>query len=389
MQDRLDRIKEGLDRWGLDAALIWYSRDVLYYTGTAQPAYLLILPGDCRLFVKSGWERAEGEVFIDPDQLEKGFGLKDVFNFMRDHGLGERAAVGTELDVLPAAQLDQWRRFAPGWTFSDISPAVLRQRQIKGPEEVEAIRKACEVVHAGHIRTLEVLQEGVSEWELSAAVEDAQRLAGHEGTFFMRHPDFFMGRGLLASGPNLLKSTGVAFSLTGVGPSASIPAGASGRVIRRGDLVLIDIPVHKAGYHVDQARTYLVGRADPQLSSRQRALEDLFLFAAEFIRPGRTWGECFLGVQRRAEKLKVKEWLQAMQQGRGLHYIGHGVGLELNEPPLIAARNQAPVLPGTVAAIEMHLLEKDRTALKMEDMLLVGEEKNEYLSPTPRRLFEV
>jgi Xaa-Pro aminopeptidase len=65
------------------------------------------------------------------------------------------------------------------------------------------------------------------------------------------------------------------------------------------------------------------------------------------------------------------------------------VGLEINEPPLVTARNGEPILAGTVLALEMHLLQEDAFALKMEDMLLIGEEENEFMIRTPRTLLEV
>jgi Xaa-Pro aminopeptidase len=69
----------------------------------------------------------------------------------------------------------------------------------------------------------------MTELELAAAVENAHRLAGHEGIFFIRQPDFFMSRGPITSGPNLFKISGVVYTITGVGLSSSVPAGPSQR----------------------------------------------------------------------------------------------------------------------------------------------------------------
>jgi len=63
--------------------------------------------------------------------------------------------------------------------------------------------------------------------------------------------------------------------------------------------------------------------------------------------------------------------------------------MEINEPPLVTARNGDPVLAGTVLALEMQLLQEDAFALKMEDMLLIGENENMFMTRTPRTLLEV
>ncbi len=388
MRQRIERLQAAMAGNGFDALLLIQSRDILYYTGTAQPSWLVVLPGIYRLFVRRGFDRALSECRLDPSCVEPQRKQNEVFSFLRNLGLPRRAVIGTELDVLPAGLWNGWKAETPDWEYRDASPLVLRQRQIKDPDEIASIRKACRIEDEGHRRALGVLAEGVSELDVAAAVEDAHRRAGHEGIFFMRQPDFFMSRGLFASGPNLLRISGVASSLTGIGQGPSVPAGPSGRVIRRGDLVLIDIPVLHDGYHVDQARTYRIGAATYRIREMQRALEELFDYACTALRPERTWSDAFRRVSALADRLGADPCFQRMPDGSTLPYIGHGVGFELNEPPMITARNSEPVLPGTVIALEMHLLEGD-VVLKMEDMLLIGEVASEFLSVTPRRLFEI
>ena len=277
----------------------------------------------------------------------------------------------------------------PDWTIEDVTPLILGQRQIKDSTEIESIRRACRVMDLGHDRIRATLKAGMTELEVAAAIEDVHRREGHAGIYFMRHPDFFMARGLCASGPNLMRLSGPAFSLSGIGLDAAVPAGPSRRVIRPGDAVLIDIPVLVEGYHVDMARTYTAGAADQRRRELHRQLEDLFTFAAHILRPGMTWGQGYRTVAERADLTGIGEFFQRMVGGGKIHYIGHGIGLELNEPPLVAARNRDPILAGTVLALEMHLLQEEAFALKMEEMLLIGEKENAFLIQTPRTLLEI
>lgn len=98
---------------------------------------------------------------------------------------------------------------------------------------------------AGHKAVLSTLIEGVSELEVAAAVENAHRLAGHEGIFFIRQPDIFMSRGPISSGPSFFGTSGVVYTISGVGVSPSVPAGPSKRKIVGGDLVMVDIPTRR------------------------------------------------------------------------------------------------------------------------------------------------
>jgi Xaa-Pro aminopeptidase len=294
-----------------------------------------------------------------------------------------------ELDVLPVNIWRQWCNRIPDWNLADVTPLILEQRQIKDGKEIESIRRACRVMDLGHDRIRATLKAGMTELEVAAAIEDVHRREGHAGIYFMRHPDFFMARGLCASGPNLMRLSGPAFSLSGVGLDAAVPAGPSPRVIRPGDSVLIDIPVLVGGYHVDMARTYTAGAADRRRRNLHGKLEQLFAFAAYILRPGMTWGQGYQAVEEQADLLGIGDFFQRMVGGGKLHYIGHGVGMEINEPPLVTARNGDPILAGTVLALEMHLLQENAFALKMEDMLLIGEEENAFMTRTPRTLLEV
>jgi Xaa-Pro dipeptidase len=389
MIQRIRTLQDLLAKSGMAAAIVWYSRDLLYYTGTCQPSWLVVLPDACRLFVRGGYEEAKRQVTIGTDQMEEERDAKRLVHYLHDRGVAKGSIIGIELDVLPVTAWRQWRSRMPGWNLEDMTPLILGQRQIKDSAEIESIRRACRVMDLGHDRIRSALKAGMTELEVAATIEDVHRREGHAGIYFMRHPDFFMARGLCASGPNLMRLSGPAFSLSGVGLDAAVPAGPSRRVIHSGDSVMIDIPVLVDGYHVDMARTYVAGAADKQRRNMHEKLERLFGFAAQILRPGMTWGQGYRAVEKQADLLGIGDSFQRMVSGGKLHYIGHGVGMEINEPPLVTARNADPIFAGTVLALEMHLLQENEFALKMEDMLLIGEEENVFMTRTPRTLLEV
>ncbi len=389
MIDRIRTFQGLLAGSGMAAAVVWYSRDLLYYTGTCQPSWLVVLPDTYRLFVRNGYAEAKKQVTIGADHLEEERDAERLVLYLRDHGVIKGSVIGMELDVLPVNGWRQWQDRMPDWTIEDVTPLILGQRQIKDGTEIESIRRACRVMDLGHDRIRATLKAGMTELEVAAAIEDVHRREGHAGIYFMRHPDFFMARGLCASGPNLMRLSGPAFSLSGVGLDAAVPAGPSRRVIRPGDAVLIDIPVLVEGYHADMARTYTAGAADRCSREMHRQLENLFTFAAHILRPGMTWGQGYQAVAERADLTGIGEFFQRTVGGGKIHYIGHGIGLELNEPPLVTARNRDPILAGTVLALEMHLLQDEAFALKMEEMLLIGEKENAFMIQTPRTLLEV
>jgi Xaa-Pro aminopeptidase len=241
----------------------------------------------------------------------------------------------------------------------------------------------------GHRAVLSTLREGITELELAAAVENAHRLAGHEGIFFIRQPDFFMGRGPLSSGENLFRISGVVYTITGVGLSPSVPAGPSRRRISRGDQVIVDIPTLVNGYHADQTRTYVLGKANERIKTMYENLQQIADYLIETIKPGMKCSEIYRMTLEKAKELNVTDAFLNFGRGKKGSLIGHGIGLELNEPPVLSGHNHSEVSEGYVIALDMHMMDEDVGVVKLEDTILVNQKANELLTKSPRQLFEI
>jgi len=205
----------------------------------------------------------------------------------------------------------------------------------------------------------------------------------------MRLPDFFMGRGPLSSGPNLAEFSGVVLSVTGVGLSPAVPAGPSRRVIRKGDLVVVDIPTLVEGYHADQSRTYCVGKADNQIRDLYKNLKMIADRVLANLAPGVKCSELFHLAMDQAAKLKVSDAFLNFGNNRKSHMVGHGVGLECSEPPVISATNHVELEENYVMALEIHMYREKVGVVKLEDMLLITHNGAELLSKSPRQLLEL
>ena len=386
--NRIRSLQEKICEQGLAGAILFYSRDVYYYSGTAQPAYLVVLPDDYRLFVRRGYEIAGMESGYERERILKGASLEEIAQQMFP-GEGRGAKVGTEIDVLTVLQARQMNKALGMRELADISGDILEQRTVKDAQELESIKRACSAVHAGHIAAISCLRPGMSELELAAAVENAQRLAGHEGCFFMRATDFVMSRGPLASGSNLRHTSGTLFTLSGAGLSPAIPTGASRRIIEAGDMVLVDIPVCIEGYHADQSRTYAVGHAPQRaldLFQRLRSVADCLIGN---LHPGMTCAEVFTLAMAEAKACGIADSFMNFHSGAKAYFVGHGIGLELNEPPLLARNSRAVLKACMVLAIEMHLMEPEGLALKLEDTVFITPNAVQILTSIPRELMIV
>jgi Xaa-Pro dipeptidase len=384
---RIMQAQDSLQIHGLAGVILFYSRDVLYFTGTAQPAWLVILPNDFHLFVRSGMDFASRESWLPPDKITLERSLSAAIRGMFS-GDGEGESVGTELDLLSVLQAGGFQEALGRRRLVDFTPAVLDQRMIKSDEEVNLIRKSCAAAEAGHDAAVQFLSSSAQKTELAlaAAVENAHRLAGHEGLFFMRQADFVMGRGPLASGPNLQEMSGVVFTISGRGLSSAVPAGPSRRSIQAGNLILIDIPTCVYGYHADQTRMYCLGPPPARAVDLHNRLRDLADGLLESIRPGFTCDEVYRLAQRKAGKLGIGDNLLRFRSGIKAHFVGHGLGLELNEPPLMARGRLDRLRARMVLALELHLMAGDGITLKLEDTFFLSENGCRLLTSSPREL---
>jgi Xaa-Pro aminopeptidase len=327
------------------------------------------------------------ETFLDVDKIEAPAGLQDALDALRRMGAGY-GKLGLELDAVSAQLYLKMEAVFKDHRLVDISKDVLNQRMVKDEMEIDHIRQACRIMDAGHRRVIETLHPGMTELQLAAEVEYAHRRAGHEGVLSMRNFDFYISRGPLSSGDNLFKVSGFANTITGVGLSPAIPAGPSMRKINAKDLVVVDIPTCYRGYHCDQTRTYCIGAASEAVKSLYGKLSDIYQQALSTLRSGITCRELFASVHDEAIRLGVADGFLGLPP-RKANFVGHGIGLDANEPPTLFGHSDFVLGQGFVLTLEIHLTHPQHGAVKLEDVVLVEEVGCRVLTITPMTLFEV
>ncbi len=235
-----------------------------------------------------------------------------------------------------------------------------RARMVKDADELQKIRAAVELGARLFERALAVLRAGVKETDVAAEMEYAARRAGAEEMSF----------------PTIIAS----------GPRSALPHGrASEQVIGRGGFVVCDFGVILAGYCSDQTRTVWVGTGSGVVPKEARvayeSVREAQQAAIAAVRPGIRVAE----VDEAARKVLRRAGL-----GRYFtHSTGHGVGLEIHEPPRIAPRQEEILRPGMVITIEPGVYFPGKWGVRIEDMVVVSETGCEVLTPTSKDFLAV
>jgi len=387
---RIEVLQKRLLDAGVGVALLSYSKSLYYYSGTTQPSFLIVTPEDFDLLVLKGMEHVAYESWLPGEKIrEAKSGVKDIAGVLKKLRV-TGGALGMEMDVTPAVFYLRMAGAFPQFKIIDVSKVILEQRKIKDAWELECMREACRIVHAGHERILEVLREGMTEIELSAEIEDAHRRAGHEGLYFHRQFDFFMGRGVLASGEDLSRIAGKVQSITGMGLSPAVPLGASRRTIKRGDMIVVDIPTLYKGYHSDQSRTYVIGKAPAACLDLYQGMKEICDRTIQHLRPGVSCADLYETALSVARETGMEPYyLRLGGNPEILPFIGHGIGLEVNELPLLSRNNRDVIREGVVTTLEIEMWKSEREVVKLEDTIAVHADGAEILTLSPRELCEV
>lgn len=331
MRERMERLREELGRRNLDACLVLrYQR---YFSGTSAGTALLLRRGEKPLLLCSRME------------------------------LG-RARRESRLPVLPYGPSEElWRvvgrilRRGERVAYDEASPSFLRRLRGEGvrllkfrgffgefcepktPREIGWMRRAAEIALRGLRCASELVEEGRSEREIAAEVEYEMRKAGSEGTPFQT---------IVASGRNSLF------------PHST----STDKRLRRGELVVVDLGALYRGYSSDLTRTFALSPS-PRQERLVEAVREAQLTALRRVRAGERAG----GVEEAARKE-----LEARGYGKHLlHGLGHGIGLEVHEPPSLRSGSREVLRESSVITVEPGAYVPGVGGARWEDMVVVRE----------------
>jgi len=347
-EEHLSRVvvlQDSLRAKGLAGALLLDAVDVLYYSGTRQNGALWVPAGAAPvLLVRKSFARARAEGAI-----------RDVRPFPPSKELAAtleaRGRVGTPFDAAPQATLDWWRKQLPAMELVDLSAAVRVQRAVKSPMEIAAQRDAAGRLGAVFAEIPTFLRAGMRELDLSVEIESRLRRRGSEGAPRMRGFNNEMSAGIAVAGAAAAEPGCFDGPVVGQGLHAAYPAGSSERVIQRGEPVLVDYCCVYKGYVADMTRVAVIGELAPELLRAHRIAVAIQDEVAAGLVPGAIPAELWERARAHAEREGLGDKFMG-PPGDQAKFVAHGIGLELDELPVLAPGFKEPLVAGQVVAVE-------------------------------------
>jgi Xaa-Pro dipeptidase len=332
---------------GFDGFLIFNWANLLYFAGFPGATSLLIpKDGESTIYVYGvTYEQAKAE--------GKGFRVELV---KRDENLLAKIAEKVKdckikKLAVDALSIESWRALAKetrGKAMLKTENAIIWElRKVKDEKEIELMRKAGELTSEGIKAACEVIAPSLKEYEVAAEIEYAMRKRGSYGTAFET---------IVASGSC----------------SAFPHGGCSDREIREGDLVVVDVGATYKFYRSDMTRTLVAGKP----SEKQKKLYEIVKAAQ-----AKAFGAIKPNVKARDVDAVARKMIEAAGYGEYfVHSLGHGVGLEVHEPPTLGTDSKEVLAVGNVVTDEPGIYLVGYGGVRIEDTVLVQKNGAEKLT---------
>ncbi len=243
--------------------------------------------------------------------------------------------------------------FAAQWPDAETvnAGAALRaMRAVKTPQQIEMMRRSGLRQEAVYRHIPAIYTPGMTDYELQVEIERESRLEGCLGQFRTAGDEMELFMGNVLTGDNADTPSPYDFAMGGAGMDPSLPVGADGSVIRRGCTVMVDVNGNYTGYMTDMTRTYRLGDIPAEALRAHELSREICRRLAEMGTPGRPAREMYETALGMAREAGLEHRFMGHRQQAG--FVGHGLGIEINEAPVIAPRSRDILAEGMCIALE-------------------------------------
>lgn len=354
-QSRRSGLAATFDALRIDALLVTALPNVSYLTGfTGSNGMLLLTAGRALFFTDPRYKLQAAQEVDCPARVASGPLLPRVAAAvarLKIRHLGfEPARVNFEAhDALRS-------KLRPGVTLRAAAGVVERRRMLKSAAEIELIRASVGINSEAFEQAVGTIRAGMTESELAAEIDYRMRRLGADKPSFE--------------------------TIVAAGARSALPHAHPGAArLENGQLLLVDMGASYRGYASDMTRMLFLGRAGRKARALHGAVLEAQLAAIDAVRPGVRAGQ----VDRAARRVLRKHGLDRHY----IHSTGHGLGLEIHEPPQLGKRERTPLEEGMAITIEPGAYLEGYGGVRVEDTLVVTARGAEVLTPTPKGLREI
>jgi len=376
---RINKLKAKMEEQGIALAIILQNVDLFYLTGTIQKGVLAVsVDRDPVFFVEKSLARAAAETPLEITPIKKDKDIKDILS-----GLGMlKGRCGMELDVLPVTVFERWKNILGYDNIVDVWPLIRDLRLIKSPFEIRQVKQSGEIVSHVFRKAKEIIREGMREVDIAALLESEGRIRGHQGFLRMRGLNQEMMNVYIVHGLSGTVVSGADVPISGAGVTHAIPQGPSMNRFQRGVPLLVDYGAGYNGYITDETRTFALGELKDIYQKGHEVAREIIEETMDFAKEGIVGTEVFTKAFLRTKREGLDEYFMGYGEGK-VSFIGHGLGLEINELPVITPRHDIVLQEGMVFAFEPKFIIPGEGSIGIEVDFIVRKNGLERVTDSP------
>lgn len=334
LEYRCNRLQELMAVQGLDAVIIVQNADLFYFTGTTQSGCLYV-PGHGQPIYMARKEFSRARMESGLKEVVPFGSMKDIPGILAQYGYQEPKRIGMELDVLPVNFFERYRKVYPIAEFLDATPLIRQVRMIKSHYEIHLMKDAADQVHRVWQRAGEIIREGATDLEIAAELEYTARKDGHQGLVRMRGFNSELFYAQIFSGTDSAVPAYADTPLGGLGLNPSFGQSAGLKRIERNEPIIIDFAGCVDGYLIDQTRVFSIEAISDRLRRGYDDMLSVQRLMTEIAVPGALWGDVYDECLALAVEMGYADSFMGAK-GSQVSFIGHGLGIEIDEYPFIA-----------------------------------------------------
>lgn len=360
---RIDRLQKAMAGAGIDGLLVADNADIFYLTGRVYAGFAYIPAGCAPLwFVRRPVElEGDGVMYIRKPE--------DMASRIVSAGIAMPGRLGLELDILSFNQAERLQSVFPGAECVDATPLMRSMRAVKTGFEVEQMRLSGLKHEQVYRRIPKLYHLGMTDVEFQVEIERISRLEGCLGVFRISGQSMEIYMGNVLAGRNADVPAPYDFAMGGRGLDPSIPGGAAGEEIKEHNAVMVDLNGNFTGYMTDMTRVFAVGSLPQEAVDAHQCSIDICRAFEREARPGVEARMLYEMCADMARERGLERYFMGHRQHAG--FVGHGVGIEVNEWPVIAPRSRQILERNNTIALEPKFVIPEVGAVGIENTYVI------------------
>ncbi len=375
---RISKIQSHLVDSRIDAIILNNNANLFYTAGYIFNGYVFIpQTGNAIYFVRRPVGlSADNIIYINkPEQIVEYIDISKL------------STIGLELDTVSYSTIERLNKIFPNAITTNASGILRNVRSTKTPFEIECLIQSGEKHAKVYSLIQSVYQDGMTDLELQIEIERLSRLEGCLGQFRISGDSMEIFMGNLIAGENADTPSPYDFAMGGAGLNPSLPVGCNGATINPNTSIMVDLNGNFTGYMTDMTRVFSVGEIGELAHKAHKCSIRINRELAEMGKPGVQAKTLF----ELAISIATEEGLDKYFMGHRQHagFVGHGVGIEVNELPVIAPRSKDILEENNVIALEPKFVIPQVGAVGIENTYVVTNEGMKSITNAPEEILSL